>query len=161
LFQGCYGWRVDKLDLMPDNPTRPPSDPTDGGQGARQEWPGQRLGLPRTGPRSIGRLGRRVAGVSIDWALAYVVAFAFLDGQGLAITVIFSVVQIVFLVTLGGTVGHLVLGMRLVPMAGGRIGIWRPVVRTLLLALVIPAVVWDQDQRGLHDRVAGTVLVRV
>jgi uncharacterized RDD family membrane protein YckC len=146
---------------MPDDRTRHPSDPADGGAAPRQDWPGQRLGLPRGGPRSIARLGRRIAGVSIDWALAYVVAFAFFDGQGLAITVVFSVVQIVSLVTLGGTVGHLVLGMRLVPMAGGRIGLWRPVVRTLLLALVIPAVVWDQDQRGLHDRVAGTVLVRV
>jgi hypothetical protein len=146
---------------MHDDRSRPPSDPVDGGAAPRQDWPGQRLGLPRTGPRSIARVGRRIAGVTIDWALAYVVAFAFFDGQGLAITVIFSVVQIVFLVTLGGTVGHLVLGMRLVPMAGGRTGLWRPVVRTLLLALVIPAVVWDQDQRGLHDRVAGTVLVRV
>jgi hypothetical protein len=46
-------------------------------------------------------------------------------------------------------------------MAGGRIGVRRPVVRSVLLVLVIPAVVWDLDQRGLHDRVAGTILVRV
>jgi hypothetical protein len=111
---------------MPHDRSFPSSDPSDGGRGERQEWPGQRLGLPRTGPRSIARLGRRIAGVSIDWALAWVVAYAFLDGQGLAITVVFSVVQIAFLVTLGGTVGHLALGMRLVPMAGGRIGLWRP-----------------------------------
>jgi hypothetical protein len=73
---------------MPDSIRRPPSEPAapsgQGGSDGRQEWPGQRLGLPRTGPRSIARLGRRVAGVSIDWALAYVVAFAFFDGQGLA-----------------------------------------------------------------------------
>jgi len=33
-------------------------------------------------------------------------------------------------------------------------------VRTLLLGLVIPAVVTDDDGRGLHDRAAGTVVVR-
>ena len=30
----------------------------------------------------------------------------------------------------------------------------------LLLVLVIPAVVMDEDGRGLHDRAAGTVVVR-
>ena len=34
------------------------------------------------------------------------------------------------------------------------------VVAPTLLALVIPAVIWDADQRGLHDKAAGTVLVR-
>ncbi|MCU1514874.1 MAG: hypothetical protein JWO10_1964, partial [Microbacteriaceae bacterium] len=38
--------------------------------------------------------------------------------------------------------------------------IWRPALRTVLLSLVIPAVIWDLDQRGLHDKAAGTVLVR-
>jgi hypothetical protein len=27
--------------------------------------------------------------------------------------------------------------------------------------LVLPALVWDSDQRGFHDKVAGTVLIRV
>jgi len=34
------------------------------------------------------------------------------------------------------------------------------VIRTVLLCLFIPAVIWDRDQRGMHDRLAGTVLVR-
>jgi len=34
-------------------------------------------------------------------------------------------------------------------------------VRTLLVCAFVPALVMDADQRGLHDRVAGTVLVRV
>jgi hypothetical protein len=33
-------------------------------------------------------------------------------------------------------------------------------VRTLLLCLVIPVLVWDSDQRGFHDKIAGTVLIR-
>jgi hypothetical protein len=35
------------------------------------------------------------------------------------------------------------------------------VVRTVLLCLAIPALIWDADLRGLHDRAAGTMLVRV
>jgi hypothetical protein len=33
-------------------------------------------------------------------------------------------------------------------------------VRTALLMVVVPALVWDSDQRGFHDKVAGTVLIR-
>jgi hypothetical protein len=33
-------------------------------------------------------------------------------------------------------------------------------VRTLLLVLVVPALIWDRDYRGLHDRAANSVVVR-
>jgi len=32
-------------------------------------------------------------------------------------------------------------------------------VRPLLIALVIPAILVDADMRGLHDRLVGTILV--
>jgi hypothetical protein len=34
-------------------------------------------------------------------------------------------------------------------------------VRTLLLAVVAPALVIDRDGRAMHDRAAGTVMLRV
>ncbi|MCY7326480.1 MAG: RDD family protein, partial [Microbacteriaceae bacterium] len=71
------------------------------------------------------------------------------------------VLQIVLIALASGGIGHLMLRMRVVPIAGGGVGIWRPAVRTILLALFIPAVVFDRDQRGLHDQLAGTVLVRI
>jgi len=37
---------------------------------------------------------------------------------------------------------------------------WRAFVRTLLLVLIIPAVITDRDQRGLHDRIVATAVVR-
>lgn len=72
---------------------------------------------------------------------------------------IFAVTQIVFLIFVSGSIGHVVFRMRVVPIAGGWIGAWRPMVRTLLLCLLIPALIWDRDQRGLHDKAAGTGLV--
>jgi hypothetical protein len=129
-------------------------------ESATPDWPGRRLGLPESGPRSVARFGRRVAALAIDWTLSVVVAIAFFNYDGQATLVVFAIAQIAFITTLNGSVGHLLVGLRLVPVAGGRIGILRPVVRTLLLCIVIPAVIWDRDQRGMHDRLAGTVLVR-
>lgn len=133
---------------MPETPTAAP------------EWPGRRLGLPESGPRSIARPGRRLVAVTIDQAIAWSLAYAFFEGEAIAIAVIFSVLQIVFIASLSGSIGHLLLGMRVVPLRPAWIGVLRPAVRTVLLVLVIPAVIWDRDQRGLHDRVAGTILVR-
>lgn len=73
---------------------------------------------------------------------------------------VFALLQVLFIPTAGGSPGHRILGMKVERLGGGWPGLWRPVVRTALLILVIPAVIWDPDQRGLHDKAAGTVLVR-
>jgi uncharacterized RDD family membrane protein YckC len=36
----------------------------------------------------------------------------------------------------------------------------RAVVRTALLFMLLPAVIWDRDGRGLHDRLTDTAVVR-
>lgn len=116
--------------------------------------------MPATGPGSIGRPGRRIGALAIDWTAAVILSIAFFDYDAFATLVIFAVVQMVFIPTAGGSPGHRILGMRVVRLGGGWVGLWRPIVRTLLLIVVIPAVVWDPDQRGLHDKVVGTVLIR-
>jgi len=127
-------------------------------------WPGERLGLPNEGPRSVGRVGRRLAAIAVDWAIANVIAL--LAGpyastaQSWTTLAVFALMQVIFIPTIGGSIGHRVLGMRVVAVAGGWVGVWRPVLRTLLLVLVLPALIWDSDQRGFHDKVAGTVLIR-
>lgn len=123
-------------------------------------YPGERLGLPETGRGSVGRVGRRLAGVAIDWACAVVVSIAFFQYDPIATMSVFAIVQILFIPTLGGSPGHRLVGLRVVGLQGGWVGLWRPIVRTVLLVLVIPAAIWDVDQRGLHDKAAGTVLLR-
>lgn len=98
--------------------------------------------------------------LAIDWGIAILLSVAFFHYDGGATLAIFAVEQAVFLVTVNGSIGHLVVGLRVVPIAGGYLGVWRPLVRTVLLCVVIPAVIWDRDQRGMHDRLVGTVLVR-
>ena len=73
---------------------------------------------------------------------------------------VFALLQIVFIPTAGGSPGHRILGMRVVRLGGGWPGLWRPIVHTLLLVIVIPAVIWDADQRGLHDKASGLLLLR-
>ena len=74
---------------------------------------------------------------------------------------LFAVENVLLLGTLGSTFGQRLLGLRLVSLAGGRASIAQVLLRTLLLCLAVPALIWDRDQRGLHDKVAQTVLVRL
>jgi hypothetical protein len=85
---------------------------------------------------------------------------------------VFAIENLVLVGTLGTTVGHRLLGLRVVRVASGvteptgpaelaaQPGLLAGAVRAVLLCLVIPAVVWDADGRGMHDRLAGTVIVR-
>ncbi len=137
------------------------------GDVAPSKWPGERLGLPEEGPGSVGRVGRRVIAIFIDWIIATMIGGSVAARLGVAehyvslvVLGVFAIGQIVFIPTLGGSLGHLVCGLRVVALKGGWIGLWRPVVRTVLLCLVIPVLVWDSDQRGFHDKIPGTVLIR-
>ncbi|MFC9558582.1 RDD family protein [Agromyces sp. NPDC056965] len=127
-------------------------------------WPGERLGLPSEGRGSVARAGRRLAALLVDWASAMLISLLFTPYESVAYTwvtpLVFAALQIVFIPTIGGSLGHRLLGMRVIPLEGGWVGPWRPVVRTALLLIVVPALVWDSDQRGFHDKVAGTVLIR-
>jgi uncharacterized RDD family membrane protein YckC len=133
---------------------------------APSRYPGERLGLPEHGPRSVGRVGRRLAALAIDWASALIIVSVFFPGSvgvgnGWANSVAFAVLQVIFVATTGGSVGHRLVGLRVVPLTGGYVGLWRPIVRSVLLLIILPALIWDSDQRGFHDKLAGTVLIRV
>jgi RDD family. len=131
-----------------------------------QRWPGERLGLPESGPRSLARPGRRIIAIIIDWAIATAISMAFFSTgpwqtNGFVTLGLFAAITLLFLVVVNGSIGHLLLGMRVVPLVPGRLAFWRALVRTVLVCLFVPAVITDADQRGLHDRAAGTLLVRV
>jgi uncharacterized RDD family membrane protein YckC len=127
---------------------------------APSEWPGERLGFPEEGRGSVGRPGRRTIALAIDFAVCFVIYAAFFFGNPWASTIIFFVEQVVLITLAGGGFGHLLLGLRVVKVDGTYAGWWRPIIRTFFLILTVPALIWDSDQRGLHDVFAGTVLVR-
>jgi uncharacterized RDD family membrane protein YckC len=60
----------------------------------------------------------------------------------------------------GQTPGMWLAKIRCVGVVDERpVGIARALLRGLLLVLVVPALIMDKDQRGVHDRYAGTVVV--
>ena len=123
-------------------------------------YPGERLGLPSEGAGSIAGFGRRLVGLAIDWGIAVAIAWAFFDYDPVALMVVFVIHTAVTISLIGGSIGHTVFGMRLNTVDQRPPGFWRPWLRQILLVVVLPAVIWDQDHRGGHDIVSGLVLRR-
>lgn len=139
------------------------------------DYPGQRLGVPRSGSGSLAGFGRRLLALAADWLIAYglaglamaagVVSSALLST---AVLVIWLVLGIVAVRLFGFTPGQYGCGLRVVPVAaagvpspaGDGVGIGRATARGLLVALVIPALFTDADGRGLQDLLTGTAVVR-
>lgn len=134
--------------------------------GADLGYRGERLGLPPSGPGSVAPVGRRFGALFIDWALSAVIGYGLLAGRDLAAAnnwalAVFLVMSLLTLGTVGATPGKRLLGLRVVALDGlGKAALWRTAVRTALLGLAIPALVWDRDSRGLHDRLSATVQIR-
>jgi uncharacterized RDD family membrane protein YckC len=127
--------------------------------GASPTFPGQRIGRPERGPGSVAGVGRRLLGVFVDWGVSLLIAHAVL-GTAAAALAVFAVEQALLVGTLGTALGHRIAGLRVERLDGGAPGLARSVLRTVLLCLAVPALIWDADQRGLHDKAAGTLVVR-
>lgn len=135
-------------------------------------YQGRSLGLAPTGAGSAAPLLRRTAAFCVDWALCLLIAvgvfgmpwgevqgaYAFLP-LGLLLAV-----NLLLVTTLGTTVGHRLLGIRVVSLdSPGRAAPpppTRALARAALLCLFVPVLVMDADGRGLHDKAARTVVVR-
>ncbi|MCO8276005.1 RDD family protein [Actinoplanes sp. TRM 88003] len=112
---------------------------------------------------TIASFGRRFGALLIDWALATVVAAVIVDdlrANPWPQLGIFVLVHAFFVGLFGQTLGMALARIRCVSIVdGGAIGLPRAIVRALLLAVVIPAVINDADGRGLHDRAARSIMV--
>jgi len=114
--------------------------------------------------------GRRILALLVDWTICTlaVLAFVGLEAYGepgskaSAMVLVVYVVESALLTWLGGgSIGKLLTGLCVVP-ADGRLRRLNPVkalVRQVLVALVIPPLVFRADGRGLHDIFAGTSTV--
>ncbi|MEV3853452.1 RDD family protein [Streptomyces sp. NPDC050095] len=133
--------------------------------GAEFGYRGEQLGLPEQGPGSIARPGRRFGALIVDWALCMLIAYGLVthgysQATGNWALLIFFALGVLTVGTVGCTPGKRLFGLRVVSESGGRLGLGRVLVRTLLLCVAVPALIWDRDGRGLHDRVAKSVEVR-
>ena len=129
---------------------------------------GERLGLAPDGRGSVAGFGRRLAALAIDWAVAILVSrvvfteFAYGSNDFSLVVMAVFFLEVTVLTWLStASFGQRIVGIGVVRLAGGRLGLPRTALRTALLCLVVPAVVMDRDGRGLHDRAAGSVVVRM
>jgi uncharacterized RDD family membrane protein YckC len=138
------------------------------------DYPGQRLGLPESGPGSIARFGRRITALLIDWFIAYGLVglavgvglisqqdFLYTSLGSTAIAVVWVVLGIVSVRLFGFTPGQLALGLRVASVDNRiHVGLGRATVRGLLVFFVVPALFTDGDLRGYQDRFTNTAVVR-
>ncbi len=111
-------------------------------------------------------LGRRVLAILIDWvASLLVVRLIFPDMQypgndsAVAILGVFYLEVTLFTWLIGSSFGQRIVGLAVIREAGGRLGLPAIALRTFLICLVIPALVYDSQGRGLQDRAAGSRVV--
>ncbi len=129
-------------------------------------YPGQRLGLPEQDPGAVAGWGRRIGAVVVDWLLCtWAIAGGLLRFQGNDVAAVglgvFAAEYVLLVGTIGMTLGMRLFGIRVAGLRGGRPSFPGVLVRTLLLCLAVPALIWDRDRRGLHDRAGGTVVVNL
>jgi hypothetical protein len=79
---------------------------------------GQRYGLPEEGPGSMAGAGRRIVALFIDWLLCMLIAYGLLSADRASIgnwtLVIFVVMAVLTVGTIGTTPGKRLLGLRVV-----------------------------------------------
>jgi uncharacterized RDD family membrane protein YckC len=124
---------------------------------------GAALGLPPSGPGSLAGFGQRIGAFLVDAVAAALVTGLVTapEPPGNWSLLTFALITVGFLVGTGQTPGMRLLGIRLAhPASGRRLALWRAVVRTALLCLLVPALVVDADGRGLHDRLTDTAVIK-
>ena len=123
---------------------------------------------------SVAPMGKRLLALIIDWLLCALIAssvtgHALFAGAGdkhyfaaQYATLGLFVLEVYLLTAVSGlTVGKRLLRMRAISTDGGAPGFKWAAVRTQLLLFVVPACLTDRDGRGLHDRAANTIVVRM
>lgn len=114
---------------------------------------------PKLPPGYIpARWGRRISALFIDWIASTLVLIAIIgphnyskpSGTSLVLPVVL-VEMVLFTAFLGGSFGQMALGIRVRRVNGARLSPWAILIRSLLILLVIPPLIYKPDGRGLHD----------
>ena len=108
---------------------------------------------------------RRILALFVDWFACLGIAQALVafgviadNPNGVWTLVLFVLESAVFTALLGGSFGKLVTRLRVVRAdgSGAPVALLPALLRSVLVALVVPPLVFKPDGRGLHDLAAGT-----
>ena len=114
-------------------------------------------------------LGRRLAAFTLDWMACYAIVAAISGGigqmgprQSPSILALFFMEVWVLTSLTGASLGQKIFGMRVVRFSdGASVSPMQALIRTLFLVLVVTAVTYDENGRGIHERISRTALARV
>jgi uncharacterized RDD family membrane protein YckC len=114
---------------------------------------------------------RRLLALFVDWIASTLVVVAFVGWDryttpggtaSLYVPAVFVAESTILTAFSGGSFGKLLTRLRVVRADGrGGIDLLHALIRSLLVALVIPPLVFRPDGRGLHDLAAGSVAVEL
>jgi uncharacterized RDD family membrane protein YckC len=116
---------------------------------------------------------RRILALAVDWFASTLVVVLLLGGvdqwagdraSGSYVLGVFVLESAAFMALSGGSFGQLATRLRVVRVAGDRLDPRAvpphlALLRQVLIALVIPPLVYRPDGRGLHDLAAGSAVV--
>jgi uncharacterized RDD family membrane protein YckC len=138
---------------------------------APQTYRGEKIGLPSGGRGSLAPTGPRLLAFLVDAAASALIAALFVPHKagasfadrlpGSWSLIPFAVDYVVGVLVAGRTLGMYVTGLRLIRVSQDvAVDPLRILARTAMLCLFVPALVFDRDGRGLHDRFTDTAVVR-
>ncbi len=110
--------------------------------------------------------GRRMVGVLIDWLMSYAIAIGFFvefgaSSMGAVVFLVFTAQYLIFAALGGATPGHRIMGLKIVRFSDGQMPTpIQALIRTSLLVIILTAITFDQNGRGINERLSNTVLVR-
>ena len=110
--------------------------------------------------------GRRMLGVLIDWLMSYAIAIGFFvefgeSSMGAVVFLVFTAQYLIFTALGGATPGHRIMGLKIVRFSDGQMPTpIQALIRTSLLVIILTAITFDQNGRGINERLSNTVLVK-
>ena len=115
--------------------------------------------------------GRRLLGITFDWLAAYAVTVGFFAGSGTFLertrgiggtVLLVMAVEYLVLVTFGGSsFGHRLVGLKVVRFSdGGAVRPLQALIRTVFMVAIVTAITFDEDGRGINERLSNSVLVK-
>jgi len=115
--------------------------------------------------------GRRMLGITIDWLAAYAITLGFFSGGGTLLersrgiggtVLIVLALEYLILVSFGGSsFGHRIVGLKVVRFSdGGAVTPLQALIRTALMVVIITAITFDENGRGVNERLSNSVLVK-
>jgi uncharacterized RDD family membrane protein YckC len=135
-----------------------------------QAYRGEKIGLPRTGSGALATTGPRLLAFLVDAVASALVAALFVQSGGGSFAdrlpgswslIPLALDYIVGVLAAGRTLGMYLTGLRLIRVSSDTsVDPLRIIARTALLCLLVPALIFDRDGRGLHDRLTDTAVVR-